>query len=349
MSRQTPKPPPKPVAALLSPVLWAMEGPDKFDMYSAGITLLQLAFPALRGDNGLIAFNRKLRDLNYDLDAWRDSEAMSVRGGQWPRDLAEGFEVLDADGGAGWDLAKRLVAYKPGARLTAAAALRHPFLATAPAGAPAGAPGAPAALLSAAAAADSLSSTVGAAITRTAETVGSAGGTLSRSIEGVLPAGLVEEALTASSKGALTEAFLLQEFGDGTGEAGSGGGGANGAGGGGGGAPAPPREARQTIAWWQGKQQEMQRRKRAGGGNGNGNGGNGSGASSPDGTRSLRRAAAAAAANGNGNGKARIIAPSPPPSMSTDEDDGAPPSPGGTGAAAASKVKELLSVFGRRS
>lgn len=42
MSTQTASPPPKPVAALLSPVLWAMEGPDKFDMYSAGITLLQV-------------------------------------------------------------------------------------------------------------------------------------------------------------------------------------------------------------------------------------------------------------------------------------------------------------------
>lgn len=46
-------------------------------MYSVGITLLQLAFPALRTDNGLIAFNKKLRDLNWDLNAWRASEAMS--------------------------------------------------------------------------------------------------------------------------------------------------------------------------------------------------------------------------------------------------------------------------------
>jgi hypothetical protein len=32
MSIQTPRPPPAPVAAFLSPVLWRMEGPDKFDM-----------------------------------------------------------------------------------------------------------------------------------------------------------------------------------------------------------------------------------------------------------------------------------------------------------------------------
>jgi len=143
MSRQTPKPPPKPVAALLSPVLWAMEAPDRwvpavwvcacavalcvwvalefafvrlstfgccclsqqapltkvkklpptnththtrthtrtrtrrFDMYSAGITLLQMAFPALRTDNGLIAFNRKLKEVGWDLNKWKASEAMS--------------------------------------------------------------------------------------------------------------------------------------------------------------------------------------------------------------------------------------------------------------------------------
>lgn len=27
------------------------------------------------------------------------------RAGAWPKDLEEGFEVLDAEGGAGWDLA----------------------------------------------------------------------------------------------------------------------------------------------------------------------------------------------------------------------------------------------------
>jgi hypothetical protein len=42
MSRQTATPPPKPVAALLSPVLWQMEHPDKFDMYSFGILMLQV-------------------------------------------------------------------------------------------------------------------------------------------------------------------------------------------------------------------------------------------------------------------------------------------------------------------
>jgi hypothetical protein len=44
MSRQTATPPPKPVAALLSPVLWQMEHPDKFDMYSVGIMFLQVGW-----------------------------------------------------------------------------------------------------------------------------------------------------------------------------------------------------------------------------------------------------------------------------------------------------------------
>lgn len=67
MSRQTATPPPKPVAALLSPVLWQMEHPDKFDMYSFGVLMLQMAFPNLRSDNSLIAFNRRLQELGWDL------------------------------------------------------------------------------------------------------------------------------------------------------------------------------------------------------------------------------------------------------------------------------------------
>jgi hypothetical protein len=49
------------VAAFLSPVLWAMEKPDRFDMYSCGVTLLQMVFPHLRNDNALIAFNKRLQ------------------------------------------------------------------------------------------------------------------------------------------------------------------------------------------------------------------------------------------------------------------------------------------------
>ena len=48
MSTKTAKPPPAPVAALLSPFLWITERPDRFDVYSAGLIFLQLAIPSLR-------------------------------------------------------------------------------------------------------------------------------------------------------------------------------------------------------------------------------------------------------------------------------------------------------------
>ena len=68
---QTPRPPPKPVAAFLSPILWAMEQPDRFDMYSVGKVMLQLTFPHLVNDDRLCAFNKRLAELKFDLAAWR--------------------------------------------------------------------------------------------------------------------------------------------------------------------------------------------------------------------------------------------------------------------------------------
>jgi serine/threonine protein kinase len=123
MSAQTPRAPPTPVAAFLSPVLWQLNGPDKFYMYSVGITLLQMAFAPLRSDNGLIAFNKSLGErYNWDLNAWRRS--MEKKGS---REWVEGFQTLDALGGGGWDLAVKLVQREPTDRLTASAALAHPW------------------------------------------------------------------------------------------------------------------------------------------------------------------------------------------------------------------------------
>ncbi len=45
---QTPRAPPLPVAAFLSPILWRLNNPDKFDMYSVGVLFLQMVFPNLR-------------------------------------------------------------------------------------------------------------------------------------------------------------------------------------------------------------------------------------------------------------------------------------------------------------
>lgn len=54
MSTSTPRAPPLPVAAALSPILWKLNSPDRFDMYSVGIMLLQMAVPYLRSDNNLV-------------------------------------------------------------------------------------------------------------------------------------------------------------------------------------------------------------------------------------------------------------------------------------------------------
>ncbi|KAK2405773.1 serine/threonine-protein kinase PEPKR2 [Trifolium repens] len=47
LPEETPSPPPAPIAAFFSPILWQLNSPDLFDMYSAGIVLLQMAIPTL--------------------------------------------------------------------------------------------------------------------------------------------------------------------------------------------------------------------------------------------------------------------------------------------------------------
>ena len=44
---QTPRAPPLPVAAMLSPILWQLNTPNRFDMYSAGVMLLQARRPSV--------------------------------------------------------------------------------------------------------------------------------------------------------------------------------------------------------------------------------------------------------------------------------------------------------------
>ncbi|EXB53994.1 Serine/threonine-protein kinase STN7 [Morus notabilis] len=122
MSTQTPSAPSAPVATALSPVLWQMNLPDRFDIYSTGLIFLQMAFPGLRTDSGLIQFNRQLKRCNYDLVAWRK--------GVEPRaapDLRRGFELLNLDGGIGWELLTSMVRYKARQRISAKGALAHPY------------------------------------------------------------------------------------------------------------------------------------------------------------------------------------------------------------------------------
>ncbi|KAJ9554033.1 hypothetical protein OSB04_018078 [Centaurea solstitialis] len=122
MSTQTPSAPSAPVAAALSPVLWQLNLPDRFDIYSTGLILLQMAFPSFRSDSGLIQFNRQLKRCDYDLVAWRKSVEPRANS-----DLRRGFELLDLDGGIGWELLTSMVRYKARQRVSAKAALAHPY------------------------------------------------------------------------------------------------------------------------------------------------------------------------------------------------------------------------------
>ncbi|ERN05496.1 hypothetical protein AMTR_s00007p00257360 [Amborella trichopoda] len=122
MSTQTPSAPSAPVATALSPVLWQLNLPDRFDIYSTGLIFLQMAFPSLRTDSSLIQFNRQLKRCGYDLVEWR--KTMEPRASP---ELRRGFELLDLDGGIGWELLLSMVRYKARRRTSAKAALAHPY------------------------------------------------------------------------------------------------------------------------------------------------------------------------------------------------------------------------------
>jgi len=124
MPESTPIPPVEPVAAALSPFIWTLNRPDLFDSYSVGIILLRLACPTLRPTNAVAPtgkFQRDLLNAEYDLDLWREKFA----GPQWD------FSLLDMNGGAGWDLASKLVCKRNArrrGRLSAQEILLHPFM-----------------------------------------------------------------------------------------------------------------------------------------------------------------------------------------------------------------------------
>jgi len=124
MSTQTPVAPPVPLALLLSPTLWQLNAPDRFDTYAVGLVLLQMALPGLRPDSALISLRRQLERPGCDLEGWRESAER--RGGAA---AADGFALLDEEGGAGWELVLRTVRMPPSRRLSAAAAARHRFVA----------------------------------------------------------------------------------------------------------------------------------------------------------------------------------------------------------------------------
>jgi hypothetical protein len=116
-----PRAPAPALAALLAPLGWAYGRPDLFDSYSVGVTLVQMAVPQLRTGAGQRGFSTDLAAAGYDLAAWRAGSAKA---------RACDFALLDRNGGAGWDLACRLVRERDNlnrGRLGAAEALRHRY------------------------------------------------------------------------------------------------------------------------------------------------------------------------------------------------------------------------------
>ncbi|GJU76158.1 hypothetical protein Tco_1273228 [Tanacetum coccineum] len=99
--------------------MFLLNSPDLFDMYSAGIVLMQMAIPSLRSAAALKNFNLELKTVNYDLKRWREKTR-----------TRPDISVLDLDSGRGWDLATKLISERGSlrrGRLSAADALRHPY------------------------------------------------------------------------------------------------------------------------------------------------------------------------------------------------------------------------------
>jgi serine/threonine protein kinase len=119
MPQNFPRAPAPLFAALLAPLAWQYGRPDLFDAYSVGVLLVQLAVPQLRSQANIRQFNAQLRTFDQDLDAWRRYNGQRMD-----------FTQLDRQGGAGWDLARRLLAPRDKlnrGRLSCSGALRHRY------------------------------------------------------------------------------------------------------------------------------------------------------------------------------------------------------------------------------
>lgn len=106
---------PEPVAMILGANAWVQHAPDRFDMFAVGIIMLQLCLSSLRSDVQLQRFNRELRRYNYDVLRWKRSRRFHQRE----------TTLLDADNGAGWELAAQLLSEVPKKRPSASAAKAH--------------------------------------------------------------------------------------------------------------------------------------------------------------------------------------------------------------------------------
>ncbi|KAK9866922.1 hypothetical protein WJX84_004340 [Apatococcus fuscideae] len=123
------------VRSAMSPMLWSRYKPDRFDSWSTGMVLLQLAIPRLRQMESLRDFTKLLKREDCDIYA-------AVKAARLP---AKQTALLEAEQGAGWDLLAgllrprsvqvmddggvRFVNTKSKAiRLPVSAALLHPYL-----------------------------------------------------------------------------------------------------------------------------------------------------------------------------------------------------------------------------
>jgi len=120
MPEDTPAPPPAPIAAIFSPILWQINRPDLYDVYCAGLILMQLAIPTLRNKSALDQsgqFQRNLAQVDYDVVRWMDEYTTN----NMDLSLFDGPTV---------DLCKRLVCERNAlrrGRISAGQALVHPF------------------------------------------------------------------------------------------------------------------------------------------------------------------------------------------------------------------------------
>ena len=133
MPTSTAAPPAVPLAVALSPVLWMLNRPDKFDMWSLGMVIMQLACPALRSDRNLRLFDEQLAEADFDLKKWRKQAnwqlfASRERGEYGLLKMRSGLELLDERNMAAWDLVCKLLRRTPSRRISAAEALSHPFI-----------------------------------------------------------------------------------------------------------------------------------------------------------------------------------------------------------------------------
>lgn len=64
-------------------------GSRRFDVWSAGVTALQVALPFMRRDDALRNFGIAYKRLNYSMDAWRQYARLSARDSA-PLDAGDG-------------------------------------------------------------------------------------------------------------------------------------------------------------------------------------------------------------------------------------------------------------------